>query len=292
MIWYIMAIKTRLHFIVLVIQKSTISRLTKYLLVLINIAVLWWMAEYINSFILTVFQHHNLKLNTRKTNNLSIPKFILEIESIKRESYGDNINDDFSIHFHSLMENKSRNKYASNSISIKRRLRDVRIPGCLMKHYVVEELPKASIVIIFCNEPLSFILRTIWSILHQTPQKLLHEIILVDDGSNNIDITNDLPWYIEHRFKHQNIRLIRNPIQKQLIVAKLIGARNASGDALVFLEGHCEVTPGWIEPLLHHINKKSNAIAIPMLDFIHYTKLDLIERVNAWKYAKILILYY
>lgn len=279
-----MAIKTHLHFIVLIIQKSVISRLTKYILLFLNIVVLWWMADSINTVIITIFQTDNRKLNTWQTNNLSVPKDILEMESIKRESYRDNISDDFSIRFHSLMEPKSKNKYASNSISIKRRLKDIRKPGCLLKHYVVEELPKASIVIIFCNEPLSFILRTIWSILNQTPRKLLHELILVDDGSNNTDITNDLPWYIKHRLKHENIRLIRNPTQKHLIVAKLIGAKNASGDALVFLEGHCEVTPGWIEPLLHHIANHTHAIAIPMLDFIDYSNLDLQERVNTKKY--------
>lgn len=42
---------------------------------------------------------------------------------------------------------------------------------------------KASVIIIFYNELLSVILRTIWSVILQTPAHLLKEIILVDDSS-------------------------------------------------------------------------------------------------------------
>lgn len=45
-------------------------------------------------------------------------------------------------------------------------------------------LPTASIVVIFHNEPFSLLLRTVYSILRETPTKLLKEIILVDDNSS------------------------------------------------------------------------------------------------------------
>lgn len=207
--------------------------------------------------------------------NLSLQK----IESINRESYKDNISDEFSNSLYKSMARSEKNYYASSLISIKRRLRDVRPPGCLTKSFIKEKLPKASIVIIFCNELLTFVLRATWSVLNQTPRELLHEIILVDDGSNDTDIIDVLPWYIEHRFQNENVHLIRNPVQKHLVGAKLIGAQNATGETIVFLEGHMEVTPGWIEPLLDQIRKNPYSVAIPMLDFIDFSTLELLERV-------------
>lgn len=44
-------------------------------------------------------------------------------------------------------------------------------------------LPSASVVICFFNEAFSALLRTVHSVLDQTPTYLLHEIILVDDHS-------------------------------------------------------------------------------------------------------------
>jgi polypeptide N-acetylgalactosaminyltransferase len=219
--------------------------------------------------------------NRNELQKLSRP----ELDMIKREYLKDNVNDDFSMQLYNSMTSKGKNKYVSNLISIRRRLRDVRQPGCLKKLYlpentsITEKLPKASVVIIFCNELLTLILRTVWSILNQTSRDLLHEIILVDDGSNDTDIIEVLPWYIQNRFQNENIRLIRNPTPKHIVGARMVGARSATGQVLVFLEGHCEVTPGWLEPLLYHVGRNPSAIAIPILDYIEYDTLELIERV-------------
>ena len=46
-------------------------------------------------------------------------------------------------------------------------------------------LPLTSVVVVFYNEPISLVTRTIYSILHTAPDHLLDEIILVDDASDN-----------------------------------------------------------------------------------------------------------
>ena len=215
-------------------------------------------------------------------NDPMMPVIIPRIESIQRQSYKDVIGDSFNFDKFNSSGKNSGNKLGSvsNFISIKRRMKDVRQPGCLEKSYDLKQLPKASIVVIFCNELLTFVLRTVWSILLQTPSELLQEIILVDDGSNDTDIVHALPWYIQNRLQNENVRLIRNPTQKHLVEARLAGARSATGDILVFLEGHCELTPGWLDPLLQHVWRNPSAIAIPILDYIDIETLEFFERVR------------
>jgi hypothetical protein len=47
-----------------------------------------------------------------------------------------------------------------------------------------EELLAASVVIVFCNEAPSAILRTIHSVVNRSPPQYLHEIVLLDDASD------------------------------------------------------------------------------------------------------------
>ncbi|GIY94861.1 polypeptide N-acetylgalactosaminyltransferase 11 [Caerostris extrusa] len=48
------------------------------------------------------------------------------------------------------------------------------------------DLPKASIIICFYNEAWSTLIRMIYSVIDRTPTHLLHEIILVDDCSDDV----------------------------------------------------------------------------------------------------------
>lgn len=59
---------------------------------------------------------------------------------------------------------------------------------------------KVSVVIPFYNEPLSTLLRTVYSVVLHTPQHTLHEIILVDDCSSNSDnkhLQGMLPSFVQ-----------------------------------------------------------------------------------------------
>ena len=114
---------------------------------------------------------------------------------------------------------------ASDKISLWRSLGDMRSGQCKALTYVLDNLPTSSVVIIFNNgdtsfyssslvtsscvtEALSALLRTVWSVLDRTPPEILHEVVLVDDGSNHTDIVDTLPLYIKHRLPPK-VRLVR-----------------------------------------------------------------------------------
>lgn len=142
-------------------------------------------------------------------------------------------------------------------------------------------------MIIFYNELLSVILRTVWSTILQTPSHLLEEIILVDDCSTDGTILETiafphltpsfsvvdslkglLQYYIKTRLQNYNVKLLRLKHRSGLIRARLSGARAAVGDVLIFLDAHCEATVGWAEPLLGRIEEERTAVLVPIIDVI------------------------
>lgn len=75
------------------------------------------------------------------------------------------------------------NEFASNLVPLDRELPDIRTKYCQNKKYS-DNLPMASVIMVFHNEALSMILRSVYSVLNRSPEHLLREIILVDDCSD------------------------------------------------------------------------------------------------------------
>lgn len=101
---------------------------------------------------------------------------------------------------------------------------------------------------IFHNEHLSSLLRTLYSVWNRTPPNLLTEIILVDDASSIEDLGNDLTKYVT--LYMPIVKLIRVKKRNGLIEARVIGGRAAKSEVLVFLDAHCEAYHNWLPPLL------------------------------------------
>lgn len=80
------------------------------------------------------------------------------------------------------------------------------------------------------------------------------------------ELKGKLDKYIE-RFGGK-VRLIRKNVRHGLIRAKLAGAKEAKGEAVVFLDSHCEANHGWLEPLLQRLKEKPSAVICPIIDFI------------------------
>lgn len=159
------------------------------------------------------------------------------------------------------------NLLASDRIALNRTLPDVRRKKCKYLYDISKSFPSASVIIVFHNEAWSTLLRTVWSVISRSPKELLQEIILVDDASDREFLRKPLDDYLPtlpvktviHRF----------PNRVGLIQARLKGARAAQAPALVFLDAHCEVTEGWLTPLLARIAASPKSVVCPVIDIIN-----------------------
>ncbi|XP_033731925.1 inactive polypeptide N-acetylgalactosaminyltransferase-like protein 5 [Pecten maximus] len=182
-----------------------------------------------------------------------------------------------------LKEIVSRNVESTRQISqinntvnemtpVGRRIPDTRHKDCIGLTYPdVATMPTVSLVIIFHNEPLQLILRNVHSILDKTPSHLVHEIILVDDKSTLTYLKDDLDLYVSYLPK---VKVIHNKRREGLVKSRMIGARTASGDVLVFFDAHMECNVQWLEPLLAVLMKEPTAILQPQVDIISGETLE------------------
>ncbi|XP_033639196.1 polypeptide N-acetylgalactosaminyltransferase 13-like [Asterias rubens] len=157
------------------------------------------------------------------------------------------------------------NLMASDRISLNRSLPDVRPRGCANKVYP-KKLPTTSVILVYHNEAWSTLLRNVHSIINRSPPDLLAEIILVDDASDQEHLGKKLTDYVSKL--PVSVRVKTMPERSGLIRARMTGAEDAKGDVLTFLDSHCEVTEGWLEPLLARIAADRKTSVCPVIDVI------------------------
>eukprot|EP01147_Barroeca_monosierra_P005213 gene5213-8815_t len=163
-------------------------------------------------------------------------------------------------------ERNSFNQFVSDRLPLDRQFPDHRHPKCFQqRYYPINALPKTSVIIIFHNEALSTLLRTVWSVINRSPTELIEEILLIDDAST-------LPWLGQELDGKvgaiPKTRIVRLPDRVGLIQAKVSGAKEARGEVLTFLDSHCECNPGWLVPLLDRIRRDPNVVVAPTIDVI------------------------
>eukprot|EP00045_Choanoeca_perplexa_P013057 m.145832 g.145832 ORF g.145832 m.145832 type:complete len:455 (+) comp16223_c0_seq1:93-1457(+) len=177
-------------------------------------------------------------------------------------------------------ERNQFNQWISDQLPLTRRAYDTRQVGCLKKeYYPVEHLGTVSVIIIFYNEARSTLLRTVQSVLDRTPPQLLKEIILVDDKSDLEHLGAQLDRDVA---EYAKTKLLRLDNRSGLIRAKVHGAKSAEGDVILFLDSHCEVNDGYLEPLLDRIYRNRKTVAMPIIDAVHFEtwehRTGLLER--------------
>lgn len=63
-------------------------------------------------------------------------------------------------------------------------------------------------------------------------------------------------------------RVLRQVPRSGLITARLLGAANATGQTMTFLDAHCECLQGWLPPLLERIAANRFTVPSPTIDII------------------------
>ncbi|XP_022213602.1 putative polypeptide N-acetylgalactosaminyltransferase 13 isoform X2 [Drosophila obscura] len=135
---------------------------------------------------------------------------------------------------------------------------------------------KVSVVISFHNEARSMLLRTIISLISRTPEDYLHELILIDDASQDVSLLDDLKKLMAKVYATRGrltLICLRNVRRQGLIWSRNRGAEAATGHFLLFLDSHCEVNEAWLEPLLDRLALNATLAVSPLLDPIDPTTL-------------------
>ncbi|VDI26877.1 polypeptide N-acetylgalactosaminyltransferase [Mytilus galloprovincialis] len=163
------------------------------------------------------------------------------------------------------------NAFASDKISLHRSMKDIRHPDCKNKKYW-NKLPTASVIVPFHNEHWTTLLRTAWSAVERSPPGLLKEVILVDDFSSKEFLKQKLDDYVSAEFKDFStiVKVVRAKKREGLIRTRLLGAKAATGDVLIFLDSHCETNVNWLPPLLDPIQEDYKTVVCPFIDVVDY----------------------
>ncbi|XP_073687724.1 polypeptide N-acetylgalactosaminyltransferase 18a [Garra rufa] len=170
------------------------------------------------------------------------------------------------------------NGYLSDRLSLDRAIPDLRPDGCRNISYP-SSLPQVSIIFIFVNEALSVILRSIHSVIHRTPSHLLKEIILVDDNSNNAELSENLRRFVDETNQQRPdfIKVVRHDKQEGLIRSRVSGWRAATAPVVALFDAHVEFSVGWAEPILHRIKEDRTRVISPSFDNIKYDTFEIEE---------------
>lgn len=167
------------------------------------------------------------------------------------------------------------NLQLSDHLPLDRDAPDSRHPACRKLEYDLKSLPSASVLMVFYNEPFSTLMRSVHSVLNRTPPSLLHEVVLLDDGSDAPDVAasgnGKLQRYVDLLPK---VRLLRSPQREGIVGARLRAIRAAEASIFVVLDSHIEVQPQWLEPLVARIQQDRRRIVMPQVDGIDAETLE------------------
>ncbi|KHJ74923.1 hypothetical protein OESDEN_25461 [Oesophagostomum dentatum] len=147
---------------------------------------------------------------------------------------------------------------ASDAASVSRDVIDSREHHCKKLSYDESALEPTSVIVTYHNEARSTLLRTVYSVMLRSPPHLIHEIILVDDSSNDESIGKEISQL-------EKVTVLRNIKREGLIRSRVKGAAYATAPILTFLDSHVECNVG-----------NNKAVVAPIIDVINMDTFNYI----------------
>lgn len=106
------------------------------------------------------------------------------------------------------------------------------------------------------------------SVVNRSPPELLHEIVLVNDASTYENLGQELEDHIASDFFEGKVKYHKNTAREGTIKTRMIGARLAEAEVIVFLDSHMEVTTTWLPPLLDPIVEDPTTSTVPIIEIL------------------------
>ncbi|GIY21247.1 polypeptide N-acetylgalactosaminyltransferase 2 [Caerostris darwini] len=200
------------------------------------------------------YENRKHKFQDSLTSDLLVKPLVLEFDH-ERYISGENRTGIHNFNKHSF------NLQVSDATPVDRSIPESKDAKCKDRVYNIPASYSISVVISFHNEARSALLRTIVSIFNRTPERLLKEIILIDDFSDNVQDGLELANF-------PKVKVFRNNQRQGLTRSRMIGAVKSTGSHVIFLDSHCEVNTGWLPPLLQTAYDHPKALVSPVIDII------------------------
>ena len=120
-------------------------------------------------------------------------------------------------------------------------------------------VPRTLSVVLPCAFEYELMEKTVESVFKATPADVLHEIIVVDDGSSPPLATSF------KRSREWKVKMLRHETPRGLIGAKKTGGDAATGDIIVFFDCHVKPDPSYWKPFVSQMKDNYKRVVVPTI---------------------------
>ena len=137
--------------------------------------------------------------------------------------------------------------------------RTAALPPALPSGGGFAAVPRTLSVVLPCAFEYELMEKTVESVFKATPADVLHEIIVVDDGSSP-------PLATQFKRSHEwKVRFMRHEKPRGLIGAKKTGGDAATGDIIVFFDCHVKPDPNYWRPFVSQMKDNYKRVVVPTI---------------------------